>query len=427
VLSYRPSVSETSRVAAGVRAPQPLSGDARSAATEAPRRAYFPAFEGLRAIAALLVLLDHTSFAAGFSGRSGLGIYLARGEIGVAVFFLISGFLLYRPFALAHLERRPAPDPWHFLVRRILRIVPLYWFALTVAYALNGWSSVHGPAGIAQTYFFLQIYDQRWALHGISQAWSLDVEVLFYLTLPLLAALVARVANARRDQRPAHVLRVELGALAVLYVCSELVRWQVFAHPVRTAGVWHALQWFDYFALGMALAVLSSWYALTGRQPRWVGIRGASLGCWAGAAAVYWFVSQHVVPNINPLYVAGWRTELVRYWCYGLFALLLLLPAAFTSPADQPQGPVRRLLASRPFALAGLVSYGIYLWHQLVIQQLLRLTSWQLFHAPEIPFVLAVLAVTLVVSTATYVLVERPGIGVGHRWIRRWRERQAGF
>ncbi len=88
---------------------------------------------------------------------------------------------------------------------------------------------------------------------------------------------------------------------------------------------------------------------------------------------------------------------------------------------------MRQFLASRPMAFLGLVSYGVYLWHQLVILQLVRHTGWELFRIPVVPFFLAVTAVTVALSALTYRLVERPFIALGHSWARRRRERQAGL
>jgi peptidoglycan/LPS O-acetylase OafA/YrhL len=109
------------------------TGALESGALEAAGRPrHFPCFDGLRAIAAVSVVVIHTSFVSGLTTRSGVGIYTARLEIGVAVFFLISGFLLYRPFAAAHVAGLPSPVLGRFWVRRLLRIVPAYWLALTV-------------------------------------------------------------------------------------------------------------------------------------------------------------------------------------------------------------------------------------------------------------------------------------------------------
>lgn len=402
--------------------PATAAAPARAAAVPAPDgRAYFPAFDGLRGIAAMLVVVVHTTLASGFTGRSWLGAYTARGEIGVAVFFLISGFLLYRPFAVAHLTGGAAPGARGFLVRRALRIVPLYWVALAVLLLVNGWHSVHGVAGLAQTALFAQVYSKGWALQGITQAWTLCIEVVFYLTLPAYALLLGR-----RRRAPGRQLRVELAALAVLYALGVAFHWYVLAHPSGATDAWHGWlpTWGDMFALGMGLAVVSAWYAGRGRHPRWTLLPGSAAACWALAAVTFWVVSTRVGLRRDPLYVGPVRTELGHHALYGLFALLLLLPAVLGPPG---RGPVRRFLASRPMAFLGLVSYGVYLWHQLVILQLVRRTGWELFRIPVVPFFLVVTAVTVALSALTYRLVERPFVALGHSWARRRRERQAGL
>jgi peptidoglycan/LPS O-acetylase OafA/YrhL len=164
-----------------------------SAVSETPPRRphHFPCFDGLRAIAAVSVLLIHTAWFSGFTVRSSLGIYTSRLEIGVSVFFLISGFLLYRPFAVAHILGQEAPSTRNFWVRRLLRIVPAYWLALSVlTYGFRIISLGRGWEGVLCHYLFLQIYIPSQIPYGIGPAWSLCVEVSFYLFLPLYAGLI---------------------------------------------------------------------------------------------------------------------------------------------------------------------------------------------------------------------------------------------
>src|SRR5919199_254708 len=97
------------------------------------RATRFPMFDGLRAVAALAVLCFHAAYFAGIGVTdSPLRPYAGRLEVGVSVFFVISGFLLYRPFVRARLESEPAPHAGAYAWRRFLRIVPGYWVALTV-------------------------------------------------------------------------------------------------------------------------------------------------------------------------------------------------------------------------------------------------------------------------------------------------------
>jgi peptidoglycan/LPS O-acetylase OafA/YrhL len=390
---------------------------------------FLQGFDGLRAVAALLVVVVHVGGDSGFTYRSSAGFYTARGEIGVSVFFLISGFLLYRPFAAAAMEGRPGPATRSYLLRRALRIVPLYWVALGVYYLLTGWKAVHGISGLLENMFFLQIYSKSWIFHGITQAWSLCIEVTFYLALPLWAAAM-RWWDRRRDQQattPEGVLRRELIALAVLYVASLAFRWWVVKHPTgptQTGRSWLPA-WSDHFALGMALAVVATYVAQTGKVPavlRWLTKPGADLVSWIIAAVLFYVAARHIGLNTDPLRVGGAKIDLKRQVVYGLFGLFVLLPAIFGAART---GVVRRLLASRMLALTGLASYGIYLWHQLVIAQLQKHTSWKVLDSPFVPLLLVVLAITLALSAITYLVVERPGIAVGHRWLLRQRERAA--
>src|SRR5207302_4635059 len=120
-------------------------------------RTHFPAFDGLRAVAALLIVVVHTAFTSGFTDRSGRwGPLTARAEIGVAAFFLISGFLLYRPFVNARLAGKPGPSLREFARRRFLRIFPLYWVVLTVV-AVLGEAHIHGSQGWVLHYSLLQV------------------------------------------------------------------------------------------------------------------------------------------------------------------------------------------------------------------------------------------------------------------------------
>src|SRR6185369_1431550 len=117
----------------------PAAGAAPPPASVRRDTTVFPGFDGLRAIAAVLVLVVHTGFMTTLTLQSRFGPYVARAEIGVAVFFLISGFLLYRPFVARHLalaERgggRDVPEVGGFWIRRFLRIVPLYWLVFVIS------------------------------------------------------------------------------------------------------------------------------------------------------------------------------------------------------------------------------------------------------------------------------------------------------
>jgi peptidoglycan/LPS O-acetylase OafA/YrhL len=361
----------------------------------------FPCIDGLRALAAVSVVLVHTSFPSGFTTRSHFwGAITARLEIGVAVFFVISGFLLYRPFAAAHRSGEPGPAVGPYLKRRALRIVPAYWVALfcaayifhTVGPPIDNWRSI-------VVYFgFLQIYWGHYILHGIDAAWTLCVEVTFYLFLPVYAAIVGR--------RRSLGVRAEVAGLVALVAISEAWKLAVFARPTvqqTGAGTWLPAQ-LDLFALGMLLAVASVWCKPGVLSQRWM-----PAVCWSGALVTLLVVSHAGIPRV-PIYIQTIGQVLTRQSLYGLFAVLLVAPAVF---GPQDQGWIRAGLRSRPAVAIGLISYGIYLWHETWMLEFLKWSHQPLFTMSFLTLTVEVTALSLVAATLSYVLVERPAQSLG--------------
>lgn len=426
-------------------APSAVAPSAASPSAVAPAKgARFPCFDGLRAIAALLVICVHTTFVAGFTTRNhSFGEYTARLEIGVEVFFVISGFLLYRPFVAAHFSTRPTPDLRQFWYRRLKRIIPAYWVAFLVAtYVLD--ADTTGHTWYAPLIFlgFAQIYFPHYVLHGLSQAWSLDVEMTFYLMLPLYGALVASeqwhrhtagrnpvgrgqvgddpVGRSPAGRRaPGATLRAELFGLAALTVISFAWRIPVLlADGPHSKGVVNTMpNWLpgflDMFALGMLLAVGSVYYEVTGQKPALLWHRATPWACWALALAALVAVS-HIGLSRLPVTNDSLLSSLGRQELYGLFAICVVAPAVF---GPQERGLIRRLLRSKPMVGIGVVSYGIYLWHEAWIHMFLVWTGDPLFDFTWIWFFLVVTALAIASASASYWLVERPIIR--SRWTPR--------
>ena len=381
-------------------------------------RRHFPCFDGLRAIAALSVVGVHTAVASGFTARSRWGFYAARLEIGVAVFFLISGFLLYRPFAVAHLEGRGvATGP--FIRRRALRIVPLYWFVLAFSAWVLHAVKIGNLAAAAVLFGFVQTYSRAYFFRGITAAWSLCTEVTYYLFLPVYA----RVLTRRRRKAEAQV-RAELVGAAALVGASLAFRVAVIT--LEPSGWNLMLNWLpgmlDLFALGMVLAVASAWAERRGREPSLFGRPGWPVASWALAGAAFWVVSVHAGIPRAALFSQTLAMNLSRQTLYGLFALFLLLPGIF---GNQDRGVVAALLRNRAAQWAGLASYGIYLWHDMLMTKVLEWHHLQLFRI-QFPYLFGlVIAVTLVASAVTYAVVERPFLKLKSRRLLIRREREA--
>ncbi len=391
------------------------------------RHTHFPCFDGLRAIAAGAVLLHHAGFATGFSINQRFGQVLAHGDSGVAVFFLISGFLLYRPFVGRHLSERAPMSADRFWWRRGLRIFPGYWVALIGIYVLFGFAkgSLSTP-GDFLTYFGLtQIYDTTRYFHGVNQAWTLATELSFYVFLPFYAFAIRAVAR----RFPLRKIRVEVLGLVSLVVICIVWRLAWFAYdpfwtrygPGQTSRPGPApfsslatQYWlpshFDLFALGMGLALVS--VLVVNHRERvpslvriasWVGTKPWLW--WGLAAVVYTFACYGAGLPRNLVPLTGGQFFL-RQALYGVTAFLLLLPAVF---GEQDQGLVRRFLRWTPVAYFGLVSYGVYLWHQAWIGYVRE--SWlgqPPFAGPIIPVIVIATACSVVTASLSYYLVERP-------------------
>jgi peptidoglycan/LPS O-acetylase OafA/YrhL len=360
-----------------------------------PGNPRFPHMDGLRAIAALSVVAFHSIvFTSWFNGWE--GAYTRQLAAGVTVFFLLSGFLLYRPFVRARLDGTNAVGLGDYARRRLLRIVPAYWLALTV---LALWPGLPGsPLGPHwwRFYLFLQDFRRTTLFDGLGTAWSLGTEMSFYLLLPLYAIAIERLVR-RRALRVG--VAVDALALLVLSLLSLAARATLSAsHPHLGYTL---LGTFDWFAAGMVVALTSAVVAHTGATPRLVrAVADRPTLCWVGAlgaltaGAEYWRLTGRYDPySGGPLHLI-WLAA----------ALFLLLPAAFSSPRGLP----RRVLGHPLVAWLGIVSYGIYLWHLPLIPQLAHLLGNPRGAAGTLLLGVAAAACAVACAAASYYLVEKP-------------------
>jgi peptidoglycan/LPS O-acetylase OafA/YrhL len=367
-----------------------------------PGHPRFPLLDSLRAVAVLCVLLSHTSFLSGANEREWYGAFTGRLGLGVTIFFLISGFLLYRPFVHVRMNGARPTRLVDFFRRRFLRIFPAYWAALTVLAIWPGLPRVF--SGDWWVYYGLfQAYDPAWFDKGIGAAWSLSTELAFYLLLPLYAAAAARVRQ----------VRVELVVLALLATASVVARALVAAGD-RGAPLGEASTFgitlggtFLWFALGMALAVVSAWLEGSPKRPALVRLveRRPWLP-WLAAAGFFILLSEGLgLPRNGLVSETGWQVA-GQHLLEGAVALCLLLPAVF---GDRAGGWPRRVLANRRLAWLGLISYGVFLWHLPIAVKLsgTGAADW----LPIGGFLsLSVLtaAVAIPCAAASYYLLERP-------------------
>jgi peptidoglycan/LPS O-acetylase OafA/YrhL len=365
--------------------------------------------DSLRAIAALSVLVAHTSFLSGANVGAWYGDYLARLNVGVTIFFLLSGFLLYRPFVSARLGERGRPRIRDYARRRILRILPAYWLALTVLAIWPGLPQMWGDHDWSY-YLLLQIYFPDWTLGGLLAAWSLAVEISFYAALPLLVLLMERPFMGRTR---AAKIRSELILLALLYLSTIVFRVLVRANEaaIPESNLYFTLAGnFDWFALGMFLAVASVWVAGMERPPTPVRLveRLPSLS-WLVAGVLFWAIATQM--GIGPEFPQAYTSDewLYEHLFYGAIAFFLLLPAVF---GDARGGLPRIILRNRALAWLGLISYGIFLWHQPIVDEVAK-RDWGDWRFAGVT--LATFAIACTCAAVSYYVLERPLLRFKHR------------
>lgn len=376
------------------------------------RAARFPLFDSLRAIAALAVLATHAAVFAGVQyTASPMRPFAARLEVGVAIFFAISGFLLYRPFVLARVRGVAAPAAGPYAWRRFLRIVPAYWVALTVVALWTGLPGVFTAEGVLRFYGIAQAYDASTIGGGLAQAWSLTIEVAFYAFLPLYAFVVARLARGRG-------LRADLAGVAVLVLVAAgwkaAVLGGVHGGQVEVTALLLALPaYLDHFAGGMALAILSVWLQVRDsdelpRRLRWLDERPWIP--WAVALAAFWAVSTRIGLEGEFFEPIAADQYWARHYLYAIVGVGIVTPAVVGDPA---RGWVRKLLGWRPLLWLGLISYGIFLWNLALMG---RLEEWGLGEVAVLGgyggFLVAGLAFTVLFAAASYYVVERPALSL---------------
>ncbi len=375
-----------------------------------------PLIDSLRALTTLAILLAHTFGPSGAHQSATLHPYTTRFEFTIAVFMMLSAFLIYRPYARSRLDDRPPPDLKRYARNRFLRVVPPYWVALTITglWITTAGVGVFTARGIPTYYLFGQVYSPETVLGGIAIAWFLCILVAFYVFVPLYAAFMRRFGADRAGR-----FRAELWGCGALIAFTVVYRIVVDLAGLRGEyGISYFLfAYFDWLAPGMALAVLSVWFG-----KRWTGARpepgeaplpGAfqafarwpSLGL-AIALVSFWFVSTQIGltgPYPNPddhlQYFAEHTLNL-------LIALFIFLPFAI---GDARHGVTRRLLNNRPLIFISLISYGILLYHLSVIEQL---KDWG-FDPPSgivsyVAWPVVTLAIAMVFGALSYVLIERP-------------------
>ncbi len=364
--------------------------------------------EGLRGVAAASVVVYHVwSHSTPPPNLGGVGPHvLGNLAHGVVLFFALSGFLLYRPFAAAVLRGEERPGFAAYARNRALRILPAYWVILvlvglvlqtavldTTPVLREG--ALTDPVLLLKDALLIQNYGGDSLSTGIGPAWSLAVEVVFYVLLPVLVLWGAAMARRARTRARRHLALLAPPALLGVAGLAGSIAGGVVGGILDVSFLAYA----HLFTAGMLLAV---WHV------EFEDGRVRLPGWWrAGAiAAMAILAVTGVAIGANPR-----LPERIETLFFSLVSGLLLALVVFV-PRDRPPRLIR-VLETRPFVAAGLISYSVYLWHRPLISFLARHGVAAGGGGLALLANLALVAsATAALSWLTYRLVEKPSL----RW-----------
>lgn len=396
-----------------------------------------PVLDGVRAVACLSVISYHVHYFLAHDydlnallGKFATAIGLA-GWSGVTLFFVLSGFLLFQPFAKALLFEKPWPSMRTFYLRRALRILPGYYVALLVLIALTQPAYLqldHWKETLLFLIFFMDATPATYQqING--PFWTLAVEWQFYLLLPLLALGFA--ALVKRGTSPRWRWWLLLGCLLAMIVWGVGTRFlgQYYTlHPTETLLVPRSLlniilifvygtsgKYLEDFAIGM---LISSCYVLAQRAADGQTLRLylTRSSPWLWRVGILWLcvmMTWYIFPFLSilsPLFGAGnWMVELGYALGFGLCVTALLF-----GPAN-----LKRWFELQPLCWIGTISYSLYIWHLPLLLLFRGMTSpyvksWSFLAVYTLQGV-CVLLLIIPFSFIFYSLIERPGIQIAHK------------
>ncbi|GHO43361.1 acyltransferase family protein [Ktedonospora formicarum] len=401
-----------------------------------PSRPSIVVLDGVRAIACLLVIIYHVNYhtfkAHIWHGNTigSIGTALAlSGWSGVTLFFVLSGFLLFLPYAQALLFDKKWPEPGKFYLKRMCRILPGYYASLILLIVL-AYPEYLRPERWRDTGLFLSFLmdmSPQTYQHINGPYWTLAVEWQFYMCLPLLAFGLYWLCKRFQTQWRCWIV---LGGLAVLIGWGLFTRYcgayfsthtqesvlvpRQFLNVLLAIFYGQSGKYLEDFAVGMFLCLI---YAYTSqadasrRLSQWLQrltpmLFLLGLGWLFGMATI-----TTEIPLLRPwLGAGGWLTELGYALGFG-FCLLALLFGSFG---------VKSFLEQRYLCKLGQVSYSLYIWHNPILQLLvpLILPLSALLNNILVYVVFWICAALLVFPCAYlfYRLIEVPGIRLGSRW-----------
>jgi peptidoglycan/LPS O-acetylase OafA/YrhL len=351
---------------------------------------YFPNLNGLRFVAALLVMIAHVEL---FKGILGLPNHFDSpfvsvvGKLGVVLFFVLSGFLITF-LLLSEKKQTGTISVRNFYVRRILRIWPLYYLVIAGGFflfpqfeflSIPGWTSTlenHFWMSLSFYVFFLPnvVCVAFHPIPFIVQAWSIGVEEQFYLVWPVLVKKFEKT------------WRMLLGVIAAYLGIKFFLRFAPFlgvnpAHARILSDIWYDFS-IDCMAIGGLVAL-----PLIHEQRRVLNVLFNKV------------VQAIAYALVLAFFAMGVRFPFFHYEIYAVLFAVIIVNLAGNSKSVVS-------LENRPMHYLGTISYGLYMYHPLAIVIVLKILIAVTFPHNVVIYAASV-GVTILMASLSYELVER--------------------
>ncbi|MGB3338394.1 MAG: acyltransferase [Devosia sp.] len=391
----------------------------------------------IRASACFIVLFHHLAQRIDFRSELGTNpfaqVFNSVGGFGVAMFFVLSGFLLARPFWQALDAGEPMPSLRVYALRRAARIIPGFWLALTATFilsvavfgfALDGWLWLRYASGL------LLVSDWHWTtlfpveING--PLWSIGFEVSSYVMLPFGFLAFFGLAGGRLRGWPARlawlaVIAAAIGAHWLFYTCVRVDPFRKGWEFGLQGGAKTWMPWFNpfsFFAM-FATGALAAGLQVSLARSRSVIFDVAAFAAITAAGSVIW-----VNGSLGGGEFYGWLR--IPYQFPGFH--LLIVVALATAPSSVLFG---RLLDNPLVAWLARISFGIYIWHYVVLELVRHYWAPEMTHGTMSDpgkFMLTstvITAITVVVAALSWTWLELPVINWARGLERRERLRPA--
>jgi len=332
---------------------------------------YIPALDGVRALAILLVLIYHW-----YPEGEGINV-MPNGPIGVTLFFVLSGYLISNILMEQQSLGTFARSFKNFVVRRALRIFPIYFLVLIGLLVLQRFSVlVNTDFYTHPGYYWTYLVNYWLELHGnwsdaLSPYWSLSVEEQFYLLWPFCMLLLA----------------TRLRAYFLWFTVVFGVVYRYFSGHVYGGFGVSMFSFVDTFSWGALLAH----YFRAGQS--------AVLAVW---------IKRLIIPVgfcFLMLCLQHTDEDLIRQLFFRTFTSLISVALLFY--AMQP-GIFSKVFSFKPFRLIGQMSYGLYLYHMVVPDLFYQIASRLGIAIPILPFQIIPIGVLSLSAYLSYRLIESP-------------------